>query len=74
MPKVCFRTNLGSVDARELELDFEKCLKGTELDVSDALARRLCTPDPRTKVQFADLVVPSGGGKVKAIPTVEVKT
>lgn len=74
MPKVCFRTNVGSVDAKSFGLgeDLAKLVKGAELDVSDEVARQVCTPDPQTGVQLADPVV--SDSKVKAVPKVEVKT
>lgn len=74
MPKVCFRTNVGSVDAKKFGLgdDLSKLVKGAELDASDELAAKLCTPDEKTKVQLADLV--PAEVKVKAVPKVEVKS
>jgi hypothetical protein len=32
---VCFKVNLGSVDASRLKLDFRKCMTGMETECSD---------------------------------------
>lgn len=74
MPKVCFRTNVGSEDAKKFGLgdDLSKLLKGAEFDASDELAKQLCTANSRTGVQLADPVISEA--KVKAVATPNVKT
>src|SRR5689334_25154609 len=41
MPKVTFRTNLGSIDAKRLDLDHRKCQVGETLDVDKGVAEEL---------------------------------
>lgn len=73
MAKVRFRTNVGSVDAKNLGLgaDLSKLLKGEEMDVADDLAQQLCSPNG-AGVILADPVVSEG--KVKAVASPSVKT
>ena len=41
MIKVCFRVNLGSMDADRLDLDFRKCTAGAVVSIPETVAKVL---------------------------------
>lgn len=73
--KVTFRTNLGSVDAKALNLDHKKCTAGATLDVDKGIAEKLIERGIATTTENAkdDALVTSAQGIPDSPEVPEVK-
>lgn len=72
--KVTFRTNLGSIDAKALNLDHKKCQAGASLDVDKEVGEKLIATGVAVAAEDAkdDPIVQSAQG-VPDVPEPEVK-
>lgn len=65
MPKVRFRTNLGSIDAAKFGLDFRKCTIDAEAEVGETAAEAL------SKSGVVELLTTGKPAEMRAVPAAD---